>query len=64
MFAYFGLNPELGALMFELSKAGAVYTLHMIRGAHYSLVFCKQNHEQLTPGEQYRQHIRAGGFRK
>ena len=61
MFVKWGFNPEITAvfamLLFQQYKA--IMTLAWYR---YKMSV-QLKHRRLTPGEQYRIHIRNGGFR-
>ena len=62
MFTYLGLNPEITTTLAQLiyAQVRAVMVLALCKYRYEVLL----QHQRLTPGEQYRQHIKTeGGFR-
>ena len=61
MLTYFGINPELTTTIMQLVfiQARALFVIIWCR----YLTKLYVDHMKMTAGEQYRQHVKSGGYR-
>lgn len=61
LLTYMGLPPAVAIhLLIWTAQMKAMSTIVMVR---YLQAIEAQRHASLSPGEQYRQHLNAGGYR-